>query len=132
MSDLHVDFWAASAAISPVLGLTHSLITSALYGATSSLYRRLGEDLSQDAEAIKLRDYLGRLSNVSMGSVAGSIAAMTWSLISLGFAFDYSWARIITSFLLAASMCTSLALGVLTTSSAARLAEFKVELGRPG
>lgn len=128
MSDPHLDFWTASAAIAPVLGLTHSVLTSALYTATSRLYHVLGPNLSENAEAIKLRNKLALFSNISMGSVAACIVAMAWALVSLGFASDFAAVRIFVILALSVAMVTSLVLGVLTAREAPKFAQFSVEV----
>jgi hypothetical protein len=131
VSDLHPDFWTASATIAPLLGLTQSVITTALYNATSRLYQSLGRDLSGNNEAIKLRDEFAMLSNISMASVAACITVMTWALVSLGFGLDYTATRIISICVLSLSMATSLALGVRTARAAPRFAQFHVEVSAP-
>lgn len=128
MGDSHLDFWVASATIAPVLGLTHSVLTGTLYAATSRLYQSFGKDLSGNAEAILLRNKFAVLSDISMGSVAACIVAMTWALISLGFALDFAPARIIVILSLSLAMVTSLVLGVLTAREAPKFARLRVEV----
>jgi len=128
MGDPHLDFWVASATIAPVLGLTHSVLTGTLYTFTSRLYQALGKDLSDNAEAILLRNKFAVLSDISMGSVAACILAMTWALVSLGFASDFVAARIIVVLSLSMAMVTSLILGVITAREAPRIARFRVEV----
>ena len=128
MRDLHVDFWVASASIAPIIGLTHYGLTRTLYGATTGLYRVLGNEFSANPDAVKLRDQLAFLSNWSMGAIAACILVMAWALYCLGFNHDPSATRIAAITILAASMAGTIVLGVLTVTSARKLGQFKVQL----
>jgi hypothetical protein len=128
MKDLHTDFWLASASIAPIIGLTHYVLTRTLYSATAGLYRALGDSLADSPDAVKLRDHLATLSNWSMAAIAACIVVMAWSLYCLGFNQDPSGTRIAAIAILAASMAGAIVLGVLATTSAAKLGQFSVEL----
>lgn len=125
MVERHIDFWTASAGVAPVLGLTHSVITSALYRTTSRLYHRFGKDLSGNAEAVALRDRFARMSDISMASVAGCIISMTWALVTLGFDLDVTFARIVVIVFLTFAMTTSLVLGILTAQASPILGDLQ-------
>jgi hypothetical protein len=123
MRELHVDFWTASASIAPVIGLTHYVLTRALYGVTAGLYRTLGNNFPDDAAT--LRDYLAMLSNISMASIAACITVMTWALFCLDFDHDPSGTRIAAIAVLGLSMASAIFLGVLTAQSAPKLGSIR-------
>ena len=132
VADLRVDFWAAVAAIGPVIGLTHSLITSGLYNATSRMYRKLGRDLGGAGSAAReLRNHLALLSNVSMGCLGACGVVMMWALVALGFSaesdvLDSVIARIVVVGVLGTAMAGAAVLGVLLARAAPDVAEYSV------
>ena len=91
-------------------------------------FSALGDSLADSSDAVKLRDHLATLSNWSMAAIAACIVVMAWSLYCLGFNQDPSGTRVAAIATLAASMAGAIVLGVLTTTSAAKLGQFSVEL----
>ena len=63
-----------------------------------------------------------------MAAIAACILVMTWALYCLGFNRDPSGTRAAAIAILASSMAGAIVLGVLTATSAAKLAQFNVEL----